>query len=289
MTRTRSSSRNLFISALLVLVLTNLAVLAGVRTNRSGPPDFQGILTERELPLPWFNRAENSGLALRLSWRNLAQDSSDSWERSSPKWFNSQKMQELGFKIETAEKTDRASYQRQLPKEVYIVLEFDGELYREALQRAKNEVIEKEKLVKEDSDDKNKADQLFQSQKRLKAEQLTQSRLFAMDAGLDQAKLRAKYQDQTKFIITRGLVRPRYYYNQKTEKTSGYITRLSVKHIHVALPFRQQFEAIMAQQKKSRSSEPRSPRYTIELAYGKRLEPYIVAVKQIATSTQESP
>ena len=59
---------HLRIACLALVVLTNLAILAGVAYNRSGQSAVLE-LTERELALaePW-SRGESSGLQLRLDW-----------------------------------------------------------------------------------------------------------------------------------------------------------------------------------------------------------------------------
>jgi hypothetical protein len=67
-----SSSRTLFALGFILLVATNLVVLAGVLLNRSAEPEALMTLTERELPLPFRLHKENSGLALRIAWRAAA-------------------------------------------------------------------------------------------------------------------------------------------------------------------------------------------------------------------------
>ena len=65
-----------------LVAATNLIVLAGVAYNRSGAPDAEVTLTEREVALPWRTSEigeEDTGVSLRLrtaesefAWRPAA-------------------------------------------------------------------------------------------------------------------------------------------------------------------------------------------------------------------------
>lgn len=282
------SSRGLFAIGFGILITTNILVLSGVAANRSGTPQTQITITERELQLPYRVHQENSGLALRLAWRVLSQDEDhnnySNW--TSPGWFSAEKLEELGFNIDNylSSKADGSFYKQPIPKEVFIVLENKGEPYREAVKRAEI-ALEKEKdLFNLKSGDQRLRDNFERAEKRLKRERITASRLFAIDAGLDPQKLREKYHDQARFIITKGLVKPRYNDNKEKKDVSGYITKLSVARIHVPLKHRKTFDAILAQDK-SRENDFSPPRYEVELAFGSRFEPWIVVVQQTDDKT----
>lgn len=278
----RLSSRGLFAMGFVILIVTNIVVLSGVASNRAGTPETRITITERELQLPYRVLEENSGLTLRLVWRALGQDKDynnyNNWR--SPVWFSTEKLEELGFNTDNylGSKNDTSFYKQPIPKEVFIVLENNGEPYREAVKRAEI-ALEKEKdLFKLNSGDKRLRDNFERAEKRLKRERITASRLFAIDAGLDPQKLREKYHDRTRFIITKGLVKPGYNYNKKRKEVFGYITKLSVANIHVPLKHRKIFDAILVQDK-SKRNEFRPPRYEVVLAYGSRFEPWIVSVQ----------
>ena len=278
------SSRGLFVIGFVILVATNIVVLSGVASNRSGNPEAQITLSERELQLPYRVYEENSGLTLRLAWRTLGKNEDDNnysdWR--SPAWFSAEKLKELGFIIDNylSSKDSVNFYKQPIPKEVFIVLENNGEPYREALRRAEV-AFEKEKgLFKLNSGDKKLRDNLKNAEKRLERERITESRLFAIDAGLDPKKLREKYNDRTRFIVTKGLVKPRYDYGNKKKDVIGYITKLSMESILVPLKHRQMFDAVPVKDK-SKQNEIRRPRYKVELAYGSRLEPWFVSVRQM--------
>ena len=264
--------------AFLILMVTNAVVLYGVSSNRSGEPDSLITLSERELDLSYDVYEENSGLALRLSWRALGKDDPDgypSW--SNPAWLNRQKLEELGFEVgDDASPYDNTRYYRAIPKEVFIVLELGGKPYKEALKRAARSFDREKALIQNTQDDKNAQDRLEQAERKLERERLEVTRLFAIDAGLDASALREKYGDRSRFIITRGLVKPGYQYSRK-EENFGYILRLSVERIHVPLEHQQIFASIMNKYD-SRKNSFGSLLYRVQLAYGQRLEPWIVTV-----------
>lgn len=284
--KTLLSSRGLFMLGFLLLAATNGVVLFGVASNRSGEPEALLTLTERELDLSYHVYEDNSGLALRLSWRALGLENLSGYSGwRNPRWLNTQKLEELGFKVvDDRDRHGRAGYDRVLPKEVFIVLELGGEPYRKALKRAVK-VYEREKdMIPDTLDDKGVGARMEQAERRLERERFEATRLFAIDAGLDAGALRRKYKDQRRYIITKGLVKPGYRHGSSTEEGLGYILRLSVEEIHVPLEHKQIFTSIPGEYG-SRKSKMESLRYEVRLAYGQRLEPWIVSVKPRADTS----
>lgn len=272
--------QGLFILAFVLIVAVNGIVLSGVALNRSNTPEAEVILSERELPLPYRRHEENSGLALRLAWRTLAEDDEYGSWRSSPAWLSAEKLQALGFDLaaDGAADGDRRSAKAPLPRKVFIVLENDGPAYRETVHRAAAALREAEDLVRVNPDNEKILEQFEQAEKHLRRERLTASRLFAVDAGRDPAILRRAYDDRSRFIIARGLVKPTYHYEKNKTRVSGYISGLVVGNIHVPLALRERLDAILrAQQSKRTDLAP--PRYEVGLAYGRRFEPWVVSVK----------
>ena len=252
------SSRGLFAIGFAILVATNILVLSGVASNRSGEPESQLILTERELKLPSRISNENSGLKLKVTWRVLAEntgyDNYSGWR--SPEWFDAEKLKALGFNV-TAHELETGSdisYRRPLPKEVFVVLEYNGDAYKEALNRTKISLDEaKDTLSSNTSDDKVRK-KVEKAVKRLQRERVTNTRLFAIDAGLDPDVLREQYQDQTRFIITKGLAEPRSYYDKNKKQLSGYVRHLSIGAIQVPLKHRPMFDTILAKEPLNRNA-----------------------------------
>ena len=278
------SSRRLFALGFVLLITTNIIVLLGVASNRSGEPESQIVLTERELRLPYNIRKENSGLELRLTWRALSMNENDlfSSSRTPPAWFNAEKLEELGFKMDSFLNSsgDEKRYKKPIPKEVFIVLEKDGTPYREVVKRAEAALEREEKIFNLNPEDKKLRENFEYAEKRLDRERTSESRLFAIDAGLDPRALREKYGDPTRFLIARGSVQPRYDWDKKKKEVLGYISELSVASIYVPLEHRHPFDAILAENK-SKAHDFKSPRFEVELAFGSRLEPWVVSVEPI--------
>lgn len=281
--KTYLSSRNLFILSFALLVATNIIVLAGVASNRSGEPDTRITLSERELQLPYRVHEDNSGLTLRLTWRSLtdSEDAGYSYWRS-PHWLNEEKLRELGFEIDDSfrQREKQGFYKERIPKEVYIVLENNGEPYREAVRRTETLLEKAETLYNLQKEDKKRQEAFKIASERLLQERKTKSRLFAIDAGLDPGILRKKYEDRARFIITKGLVKAEYDYNQKRKTISGYISKLTSESIHVPLQHRSVLDSVLARNI-SKMNEFQEPRYEVELAYGGRLEPWVVTVRPL--------
>jgi len=278
--KTLLSPRGLFALGFVILVATNIVVLSGVASNRAGAPEALITLTERELQLPYRVYEENSGLALRIKWRVLTkkEDGSKFVGWRSPAWLNAEKLKELGFTTDTSASSEdiKDHHKLSIPKEVFIVLENNGDAYREAVKVAEEALEREEGLFKLKRSDKKLRDSFKRAEKQLERERLAESRLFAIDAGLDARQLREKYGDRTRFIISKGLVTSRYGYDNRKE-VFGDIMQLSISSISVPLKYRKMFESILGRDK-STQDKFGPPRYEVELAYGSRLEPWIVSV-----------
>lgn len=286
-------SRALFAVALVVLIATNVFVLASVSTNRSGTPEAQLTLSERELSIPYWISAENSGLGLRLQWRALPREVNDdgysNWR--SPLWLDAEKLASLGFDVDRylSDEAEGVDTKQPIPKEVYIVLELDGTPYREALQRAQLTFAEKVAEMGPNRADVNQGQKLERAEEELLRAKKEKSRLFAVDAGLDPVDLRGRHGDRQRFIIAKGLVQPSVTSYPKKHAVVGYIKKLSIEKIHVPLKLRPFFENLQAADLNTTNRDAiRGPRYQVKLAYGHRFEPWIVSVEALDAHSDEN-
>lgn len=265
-------------------------MLTGVVANKAGVAESSVTLSERELKLPYRLHKENSGLSLTLQWRSLnKQDENDHYSyanRGTPAWFDRKKLEALGYHRDEIE-TDLLSLDESIKrqphsKEVFIVLENKGASYDEAVKRAEIIVENQKARLAENVDDKQRANRLERAEKQLNREQVLASRLFTVDAGIELAVLRQKYSDSSRFIIAKGLVEPKYSYGntKKNRAVQGYIRKLNIEKIHIPLQHRQLFDNILSQNK-GQHSEIKAARYQVQLAYGRRLEPWVLSVKPI--------
>ncbi|MEK6662904.1 MAG: DUF4824 family protein [Pseudomonadota bacterium] len=282
MTRTR------FIIAGTALILaTNLVALAGVAYNHSGEPESILKLSQRELSLPYYaiNQHDNSGISLSLRWRTLHVGSDTrngfgvnyaSW-RDASAWLDQAKLAALGFDVsKPVDSTEgRLHYNKLLSKEVLLVLELDGAAYQSALARAKEAAEQEQSLFAANPDNPKLKERAKTANDRYLQETQKNSRLFAIDAGLDNTALRAKYADRTRYLIVRGQVRPQLNEVDHKPHLTGYISRLSIEEVNVPLSFRPLFEPMLRESGRRTQSVPH---YEVTLTYGKRLEPWISAV-----------
>ena len=251
-----------------LIAIVNAIVLAGVAYNRAGEPESALRLSERELGLPQVSRgnAENSGLSLRLQWRVLPADTPNTKYDplgysfgGTPQWLDGAKMLALGFESLAASGPfdARGNIERELPRDVLLVLEMDGAAYQAALARAAKY-----------------SETVPDGAKRLQEERAERSRLFVVDAGLDNAVLRARYPDRKHYAIVHGQVRPAGKDRTALDRRAGYISAVSAADLNVPLAWKDVFEEAAAP--RPGSAEP-VDHYEVEVNFGRRLEPWMAS------------
>lgn len=255
-----------------IILLTNAVALGGAGYNRSGDPESQLQLTQRELQhSAWRSGKDNSGITLTLNWRFEQAELSEfnfgmySSRWGNPVWLDKAKMAELGFDVEklagTAEYGRR--YRESQPKEVMLVLELNDRAWQHHLQRTREYVEESRKLLAASPANAEMQRKAKNAEDNHKHELEKGSRLFAIDAGLELQTLRAAYPDRGRYAIVHGLIRPTTTQVKNETRIGGNITELHAGLINVPLGYRQVF------------NDPAS--YEVTVAFGKRLEPWIVA------------
>lgn len=289
MTLTWSRNRTLVAGAALI-ALTNAVALGGVAWNRSGTPESELKLTQREMrdAFSFYDRVSGTS-EMSLRWRVFISESDDLFYSDGsyggmPDWLDEAKLAALGFDVSKQPDPRREGRRnaRILPKDALIVLELDGPAAQMALQRAR------ERLAKEtarEAAEKGKTERKSQvklAADALKREEMSNSRLFAVDAGRDAAALRARYPDRSRYAIVRGKIRaygPARYGSGKEARWRGYIESLDNPRINVALEFRRQAGMALRALPPSGNIPPEAaPRYEVTVAFGKRFEPWVTAV-----------
>lgn len=261
-----------------IILLTNAVALGGAAYNRSGEPESQLQLTQREFDRSYSHSyRDNSGITLSLNWRlEPAELNEYGFGRYSshwgiPTWLDEAKMVELGFDVEKFVATEyRRRYWEFQPREVLLVLEMDGPVYQHHLQRVREYVEEIRKQLAASPASKEMQRRAKRIEENYKQEQEESSRLFVIDAGLDLAALRATYPDHARYAIVHGLIRPTTMTIKKETHVGGNITELHGGFVNVPLRYRQVFS-------------DQAP-YDVTLAFGQRLEPWIVAASRGAAT-----
>lgn len=271
------SRRYTLISGMVLILIINGVALLGVARNRSGAPESILKLSQRELQPPSreeINR-ENSGISLHLDWRVAGgeNDRNYSYYSGAPDWLDQAKMASLGFEISPArcgQEKEQWS-ERQPGKEVLLVLEQDGAAYQQVLQHTRQKATEASSKLVAQPDTEELQRKAKQLQDDLRREEQENSRLFAIDAGLDQTELRAKYPDRSRYAIVFAQVRPRPT-DRGQGMSAGQIESISIDTINVPYELRSIFEP-------RATGQPYAGQvFEASVAFGQRLEPWLLGI-----------
>ena len=274
-------------AGLALLVLTNAVALGGVAYNRGGEPDAVLKLSQRELSLPHVrdDKGENSGLSLKLQWSSPPpatppRGNANYWRSDhNPGWLDARKMRELGFDSDATSMPRLfdaipSSRHRALPRDVFIVLEFNGPAYQDSVRRAQADIdaaaAASAPTGASHHDPRPTLDDL---QAALDSARRVNTRLFAVDAGLDRAALRARYPDRTMYAIVRGRVSPTR--DRDDDDLGGTIDELGVDELNVPLQLRPVFEGL-APRIDFQSRDSGSP-FDTTVMFGQRAEPWLAS------------
>ncbi len=277
--------RKLMLTCVLLLLLTNIVVLAGVAYNRSGEPLLSLELTERELPIiqSFNSKDENSGTTLSLKWQIHDPDEDPQYKSmtyGSPDWLDDEKLTALGFDMKKF-KNDKDKYRHRtshLATEVILVLEYQGENYDKAVMLAEEKAAVLRQQVAEDPDDEDQLNELSRYGEQLTRLKVSRTRLYVVDAGLDKEALIQKYADKKYHLLVRGEIGLRWI----ESVVSGRIRQLYIQQVHVPLPLSEQLTTWTdGETYSSYSNNSIPPRYKVRLNIGKRLEPWIESVSQM--------
>jgi hypothetical protein len=282
-------------AAVVLLLGVNAFALVGVACNRSGEPDAQVQLTEREL-YPRFSyedsREENTGIFLELDWNRQAGMLRDV-DSGRNSWFDQPKLEAVGFDCSVPPDSAHAEryYGKTLSRRTYAVIEFDGKSWREFLENETNRLAALEEKAR--GGEVSQKDLAYA--KRTHDIKVTNgSRLFVVDVGNDAAELRSRYADRHRHIITPASVRLRLIPSQKAAskgggaRLEGCVEQVLIDQLHVPREMHPPLEAVMKQPKASpylappqgTSKEGRAS-YSVTLRYGKHYEPWIANIQSL--------
>lgn len=274
------------VAGLGLIALTNAIALVGVGWNRSGEPQALLQFTQRELHVPYAGlfRRENSGLALEMQWRVLGGESGEAdfnaWQYpgtgGSPEWLDKAKLQALGFDVAKADALeDYRRHDRQLPREALLVLELDGPAWQRLRERVAGMAARAEASAAAAPADKAVVERAKRAREALERENASNSRLFIVDAGLDAAALRAKYPDTRRYAIVGGQIRLAHY--GRAGSVQGYVDSLAVSSMNVPHRLRPVFEGL---QRSGAAADRDGMPFAVSVAFGQRMEPWIVGASR---------
>lgn len=247
-----------------LIVLTNAVVLGGVAYNRSGEPQSRLQLSERELSRDISllqDDSENSSLVLRLD------------HEVADGWVTAEKLRSLGFTVWRDGELER--FGERMEVEGLVVLELDGPAYQAAQVAARTALVDAqqaEQLWK----DRNSQEALKAAQNTLERLQTKGTRLYVVDAGTDAVALRQRYPDPARYALVRTSLWYYVHYSSLSDERNGY--GLQVDRLAVSVPnqHRAAFDAWLSRG----SDKVRDKRVRVDLAFGQRFEPWIVAAER---------
>lgn len=254
--------RRTLLGGLALIGLTNAIALGGVWLNRSGEPDSRLQLSERELHRSYdWAKHENSGLALRLEWRIPSDPKGDDRYQRLP--LDETTLLKLGFTTgdQDAMRVDNRN------REVLVVLELDGPAYKAELERARQRQTAAETDRRAAPTDKRRQDAERSARDYVEQEEKRESRLFAVEVGLDRKALRGRYPDRNRYAIVPGNVSAW----MRDGHLTGQISSLRIAEINVPHAWRKQLDEELSRERDG--AEKR--RFRLWLSIGQRLEPWI--------------
>lgn len=263
-------------SGIALILITHAVVLSGVAHNRSGTPQAQLNLSQRELQLPFGNDADNSGLSLRLRLRGLhPYENAYSDPGDVTVWLDKDKLASLGFDVSKSYETQYRSgrYSKRFSRPVFLAFELNGTAYQRAVEKARAyEAREREKDASKNT--------LEAASRSLAFELSGNSRLFLIDAGQDAQALRRQYPDTARYLILPGRIEPLVLDSTESRPRllTGRVTEVDAQNINVPAAFSKQLEPIRRQIKGQRYEERESDAFGFNatVAFGQRFEPWIV-------------
>jgi len=237
--------------AIAIVLVANGVALLGAAWNRGGVPEASVVLTERELPLVRLDE-DNTGTALRLVWNG---------GRRAQDWLDVPTLEQLGFDCSVPPDAPTAAdhYREQPGRQAWVVLEYEGQAYRDRLAASETE------------------------KQRESVEQ--ESRLYAIEVGRDPGALRQRYPERDRFIVLPAVIDVRWEPESgaddepRAARIEGYIAWSAVSRVHVSRRHAELFAGL---------PDDGRPRYAVTLNFGRRYEPWIAGVRPLEPPAEPS-
>jgi len=246
--------RVLLLTAAVVVLAANAWTLIATWRNRSGPSGGTVELTEREVRLVREDW-ETTVTLLDVRWDVVSDAHGD-----APAWLDATKLAELGFDCTVPVGSPNAKeHYTSLPSAlVFLVLEYEGEAWRQA-RRGDPE---------------------------------PETRLFVVDAGRDARRLRDKFADTKRYVITRGVVRLSYQERDNgnrlpTPRLQGRISSILPSQIFVPRPQSRVLEEFRHRGPPPPEPPEGEPRFAVTVSWGSNYEPWVHGIRRLTAESLE--
>jgi Domain of unknown function (DUF4824) len=244
-----------------LVIVTNIVMLASVRVNRTGAPDATMTLTERELQIERTSDRD-SAQKLQLEW----------WPRfwSEPdetSWLTPDKLATLG--ITCRQRITHPTVTTEscgLGRRAFVAYEYDGPAWQKvavALQSRRDAAPQKapgdylDKWIK------------------------FGSRLVPVDASTDSTELRRAHPDRQRYFIVLAMVQAQRTVDRRTNASPVPVVTGTIEPLTTTLIAPARFRDLLL---KLGPSDFVEPRYTVKVAFGRRHEPWILAIDPIGAA-----
>lgn len=250
-----------------LVVLSNAVILAGAAYNRMSPPVQQLSVTERELSLPyWATRgdSENSQLTLRINWQ-VARDELAEYDyvrelKVSPQTFSALQLKPINCPGE--------EHRHHKSVQGWVALEYNGPAHRLRQQQLEQALAELK-----DTEDQQELASRSRYQNRLERALVSDSRLYAVAVAPHLEELEASLASSTE---VHWFVPAELSAAGKCSDHHVSINRLLNGELH--LPANQRAALPQVDSRAAYSQQPELPRYAVEVAVGRRYEPWVKSV-----------
>jgi hypothetical protein len=267
-------SRWLLVGAIGVVVLANVVALAGAAYNRGGTPESTLTLGERELgPTMQSADSEDSALALRLEYQVAGDEPGVKVD-----WLDAAKLAALGIHAPRprAPEVRHSMTWVTATHEMLLVLELDGPAYRRAVEQACAPEVARQTMAAAAEPPRPATSEVEARLAESVAHRCTQarerdSRLYVIDVGRDRIALRARYPDRSHYAIVHGTITVSNSVEGGIEQVSAHVGRIEASTIHVPRSRRTAFEGASGGGRGGAAA-----RFSAEIAFGRRLEPWLV-------------
>lgn len=250
-----------------LVALSNTVILAGAAYNRMSPPVQQLSLTERELSLPyWATRgdSENSQLTLRINWQ-VTQDEVEEYNYARDLKVSSQTFSALQLKPVNCPDQERRHHKS---VQGWVALEYNGPAYRQR-QNQLEQALAKFK----ETESQQEVESRSRYRNRLERALISDSRLYAVAVAPDLEELEASLGSSTE---VHWFVPAELSASGKCSDRHVNILRLLNGELH--LPANQRHALPELDPQSAYSEQPVPPRYAVEVAVGRRYEPWVMSV-----------
>lgn len=282
------------IAAAGLIVLANAIALVHAARNRSGEPDAEIVLSDRELS--YYDDPDDSGVSLTLHWLDpdsMSYSTMLDSEAPARPWLDAAKLAELGFDVSVDPADERANrfYSRQSARTGFVALEYDGPAWqawadaRRRLEEARlkpgaTSLGAAASTAKAPS---GTAPTTVAAAADVERELSSSSRLVLIDAGSDSEVLRSRHPNRHKVVIAPAVIGIHVRSGsaalegqaEKPALLTGNVRQIPAA-VHVPKPFSAGFRD---RDRTIGSPERYEAQYFVHLRYGRLLEPWVTGVE----------